>query len=105
MKMNALSLCLLFVITVSNISSVFGQHTGYWVIESNIHTKDYTIVRFYNDANEQIYEEKLNGVVLNLKRKKTTQQLNNALDKAIQNGLSNQSSTSEKNWVADMFKK
>ncbi|MDJ1504665.1 hypothetical protein [Xanthocytophaga agilis] len=104
MKKIIVSISLLIGIGIVGVAPALGQSSGYWVTESDIHTKQYTIVHFYNDANVQIYEEKLDGVFLNLKRKKTVQQLNAALNKVMQNWISNRELSKEDHWVAAMMK-
>ncbi len=38
--------------------------SGYWNLVTDKSTRDYTLVRFYNDQNELLYEERLNGICL-----------------------------------------
>ena len=56
---------------------------GYWVIESNVKTPRSSIVHFYNNDNVVVYREKVEGVKLNLNRKKTLMRLKTALDQAF----------------------
>jgi hypothetical protein len=51
---------------------------GCWVTESNVNTRDYTIVRFYNAQNQQIFEEKLAGKFLTL-NSRNIRKLNHSL--------------------------
>jgi len=94
-----------FTAIVSWNAALAQSPNGYWIIESNVHVKDLTIVRFYNNANEQIYEEKLNNVALNIQRKKTVKQLNAALDKAMESWIATHKMPKEKNLVAAIIKK
>ena len=41
---------------------------GYWNLETNRTTRDYTIVRFYDGQNQLVYEDRLNGLCLDLAR-------------------------------------
>jgi hypothetical protein len=59
------------------------SHKGYWVIESNVKTPKKSTVHFYNNEHVAIYREKVEGVRLNLNRKKTLMRLKNVLDKAL----------------------
>ncbi len=56
---------------------------GYWVIESNIKTPKSSIVRFYTNDHHLIYTEKVEGVVLKVKKKKTLMNLKNVLEKVV----------------------
>jgi len=56
---------------------------GYWVIESNIKTPKSSIVRFYTNDQHLIYTETVEGVVLNVKKKKTLMNLKNVLEKVV----------------------
>ena len=52
---------------------------NYWVVETNLKQRDYSIVRFYNQNHQLIYEEKLNGKYLNISRPRHVKRLNLAL--------------------------
>lgn len=59
--------------TLANLNKRLSHHLqkrmiqkGYWVTESNAYTRNFTIVRFYNEQNQQIFEEKLEGKFLKL---------------------------------------
>ncbi|TXK52144.1 hypothetical protein FVR03_01610 [Pontibacter qinzhouensis] len=52
---------------------------GSWVVETNLTQKNYSIVRFYNQHGQQIYEEKLQGVYLDVTKAKTRKMLNKTL--------------------------
>src|SRR3954462_4742300 len=56
---------------------------GYWVIESNIKSPDTSIVHFYNNDQVQIYSENLQGIRLNLKKKKTLTGLKEVLEHSL----------------------
>jgi hypothetical protein len=60
---------------------VSGQ--GFWQIETSIHTPDKNIVYFYNNDHVLIYKEKVDGIVLNLKKKQVKMRLKKALETAI----------------------
>ncbi|UOQ68740.1 hypothetical protein [Hymenobacter volaticus] len=40
--------------------------SGYWNAETNLSTRDYTIVRFYNGQDQLVYEERLDNLCLDL---------------------------------------
>ncbi|RYC67873.1 MULTISPECIES: hypothetical protein [Spirosoma] len=50
----------------------------FWMTETNRKPSPYTIVRFYDETNQLIYEEKLPGRCLNIYRKRVVRQLNRA---------------------------
>lgn len=56
---------------------------GYWVIESNIQTPDKSIIRFYNNTHQMVYQETLTGVVLDIRKRKVKMQLKKSLEQAI----------------------
>src|SRR5688572_15657471 len=57
---------------------------GFWQIESNIHTPKNNIVYFYTNDNVLIYKENVNGVILDLQKKRVKMRLKRALETAIQ---------------------
>ncbi|RAK70186.1 hypothetical protein [Hymenobacter edaphi] len=64
--------------------------SGYWNLETNLTTQDYTIVRFYNDKDELLREERLDALCLNLSQgtplcRRTARLLNATLAQVIQN--------------------
>ena len=56
---------------------------GYWVLESNIKTPKSTTVYFYNDEGTMIYKEKVEGIRLNISRRKTQKELNLVLTQSL----------------------
>jgi hypothetical protein len=56
---------------------------GYWIIESNIKTPENSIIYFYNNDNELVYKEKIEGVQINLKKKRVLMQLKTILEQSI----------------------
>ncbi|GEO05655.1 hypothetical protein AAE02nite_33190 [Adhaeribacter aerolatus] len=73
---------LTLVLGVCVITGTFAQQPAgqnYWVVETNLKQRDYSIVRFYNRHNELIYEEKLNNIYLNISRPRHVKKLNLAL--------------------------
>jgi len=56
---------------------------GYWVVEGNVKTPlDHTI-RFYDNNDELVYTEKLEGVKLNVGKRKVKMKLKQVLESAI----------------------
>ncbi|HWA35606.1 MAG TPA: hypothetical protein VG737_15800 [Cyclobacteriaceae bacterium] len=52
---------------------------NYWVVEGNVNTRDYTLIRFYDSANNLIHEETIQGKFLDINRKKNVKLLNKKL--------------------------
>lgn len=53
---------------------------GYWVTESNVQTPTNHIIRFYTNEDILVYTEKLNGVKLNINKRKVKMKLKKALE-------------------------
>ncbi|MCB2376614.1 hypothetical protein LGH70_03415 [Hymenobacter sp. BT635] len=63
---------------------------GYWNVETNLTTRDYTIIRFYNDQDQLVYEERIDNLCLDLSSgsglcRRTANQLNSALRQVLLN--------------------
>lgn len=56
---------------------------GYWVIESNLKTPDQSIVYFYTNDDVLVYKEKINGLVLNLNKRKIKMSLKQVLEQSV----------------------
>ncbi|MFD1470393.1 hypothetical protein ACFQ48_19350 [Hymenobacter caeli] len=62
---------------------------GYWNVETNLATHDYTLVRFYDGHDRLVYQERLAGLCLDLARpaahrcRRTARQLNRALARVL----------------------
>ena len=81
-----------FFTTCLNVQSQVNQRTkqprwvsdkGYWQIETNIHTPSKNIISFYNNQNVMIYREKVDGVILNLNKKRVKMRLRKGLESAV----------------------
>ncbi len=57
---------------------------GNWVVETNVLQKDYSLVSFYSASNQLLYQEKLQGVYLDISRRKTQRMLNTTLLNLVQ---------------------
>ncbi|MBF9143974.1 hypothetical protein [Hymenobacter properus] len=63
---------------------------GYWNVETNRLTHDYTTVRFYNSQDQLVYEERIDNLCLNLTSnrpvcRRTMAQLNQSLAQVLSN--------------------
>jgi hypothetical protein len=77
---------------------------GYWVVESNIKTPLISIVYFYNNDNQLIYKEKLDGVRINIKKRKTLMDLRKILEASVVAWNAKQSPGENRLLVANTFK-
>lgn len=58
---------------------------GFWVVENNVHNPKSNIFYFYNLDHVLVYKERLEGVKINLKRKKILLHLKQVLEGSIAN--------------------
>jgi hypothetical protein len=107
-----ITLIALTVVMFSFATGSFAQDTkstvpenGYFVLVSNKNVAKVTTVRFYNNDNTMIYEEKVTGVEIDLDNKATVDQLNLGLEKALTAYNNNQKMTITKDLVASIIKK
>lgn len=83
-----LALCLLFVSAGAQAQAPAKALPGYWNIETNLSTRDYSIVRFYNGQDELVYEERLQNFCLDMRRncpgsRRISRQLSVALQQVL----------------------
>lgn len=94
---------LLFLFSVSPLAqaqapAASSARAGYWNVETNLTTRDYTIVRFYNGQDQLVYEETLPNLCLNLAARRgpchrATRQLNLALQQVLRDPAAGQDNT------------
>jgi hypothetical protein len=70
----ALIIILFLIAFIGAFSSAFAQETkdnkqGFWTVETNVKEKTFSIIRFYDDKGNLIYEEEIQGVNLELSAK------------------------------------
>ncbi len=56
---------------------------GFWMIETNINTPDKNILYFYNNNNILVYKERVDGMVINLKKRSVKMGLKKVLEQSI----------------------
>jgi hypothetical protein len=82
-------LVLLFLATLAQAQTRPAVLPGYWNVETNLTTRDYSIVRFYNAQDQLVYEERVADLCLDLSRntgcRRVRRQLNDALQLALRN--------------------
>jgi hypothetical protein len=74
------------IIVWLTISCYSDEAQPYWVIETNLHQKSFTIVKFYNDQHSLIYEQKQEGVYFDLSKKKHKRRLDSMLKNYLSSG-------------------
>lgn len=93
-----LLLVLLATLTNAQSRSLQPVSKGYWTVETNLTTRDYTIVRFYDAQVRLVYEERLPGLCLDLTAgtgltRRTGRQLTLALHEVLKNPATAESTT------------
>lgn len=78
---------------------------GFWQIETNIHTPNKNIVYFYNNDHTLIYKENLDGVILNLEKKRVKMRLKRALETAVFAWNKDHLYRNDQQWISVFFKK
>ena len=56
---------------------------GYWMMENNVKTPDTFTVYFFNNEGTMVYKEKVEGVKLTIKNRKTLMRLRRVLDQSV----------------------
>ena len=59
----------------------------YWVVETNIHHPNYTIVHFYNYRNVKVHEVRMQGVYIDIRNPKQRKKLDSADETISMNGV------------------
>lgn len=109
--MKKYSIVLILIALFAQVENLSAQQknsnseNGFWVLESNIHDKKNTTVRFYDNNSTLMYEEKVCNCRLNIKRKKNIQYLREGLEKAYVAYNSNQKVIRDATWMTAMINK
>jgi hypothetical protein len=77
---------------------------GNWMVETNIHKPLYSVIYFYTNEGEIIYKETLEGMKLNLDKKKVKMRLKKVLDAALVAWYKNKALVEEQSWVVNSFR-
>ena len=56
---------------------------GYWVIETNINSPKLNTIYFYNNSDNLVYKEKVDGIVINLKKRRVKMDLKKVLNQSV----------------------
>lgn len=78
---------------------------GFWVIETNIKTPRHAVVHFYTNDKKQIYQEQIDNVVLNVKKRRTRMKLKRVLDNVMYEWETNNIVEDQKQLMAVLGKK
>lgn len=78
---------------------------GYWVVETTKQPLRQTVVRFYSNSHELIYQEDLAKKRLNIHRAKTVGRLNLALSQVMTQWAMTKQFQPDQNLVAAQFRK
>ena len=57
--------------------------SGYWVVETNTHDQKSSIIYFYNNNDEMVYKEKVEGMVIRTKKRSVKMNLKKVLDRSV----------------------
>ncbi|QDA61292.1 hypothetical protein [Hymenobacter jejuensis] len=77
---------------------------GYWTVETNLTTRDYTLVRFYNAQDQLVYTERLDHFNLDLARKcPASRRASRRLTLVLQQVLRNPAASQVPTLVAQQF--
>lgn len=77
---------------------------GFWVIEGNVKTPARSTICFYTDDKVLVYKERVDGIQLNLKRKKVLIRLSRVLEQSIAEWEAKHVAEENKMLVASLFK-
>jgi hypothetical protein len=81
MRKISFGVCVYFIILCY---SAVGQ--PYWVIETNVDHRNFTIIKFYNAQHRLLYEEKHLGVYFDLSKEKHKKRLDLMLENFLRSG-------------------
>ena len=101
-----LSLVLFFVLLAAAASAQTASaapQRGYWNLETNLTTRNHTIVRFYNGQDQLVYEERLDNLCLDLSRRGLCRRTSRRLNVALQQVLRDPSAGRSTNLVAQQL--
>jgi hypothetical protein len=92
-------------ITKRNKSPRWVSEKGFWQIESNINSPEKSTVYFYNNENALVYKEHVEGIVLDLNKRRVKMRLKNALETALLSWSNKRVPKNDQQWISMQFKK
>ncbi|MGZ5133570.1 MAG: hypothetical protein ACXWCG_00415 [Flavitalea sp.] len=117
MKTPFYSLCLTTVFLIAICMKVQSQSNhntkhprwvsdkGFWQVETNIHTPFKSTIYFYNNEKTMIYKENVEGVILDLSKKRVKIRLRKALESAVLTWNKNHVTQKDGQLISMLFKK
>ena len=78
---------------------------GYWNIVSNIHSPKLSTVYFYNNKHELLYKEEVEGMVININKKRVKMNLKKVLDQSIMAFNEKQKAAENEMLVINVFRR
>ena len=84
MKLTLLSILFILVLVINGYAQEAKAPQLYWVVETNIHHRNCTIVRFYNQENQKVHEVTLMGVHIDIRVPKQRRKLDQLLKEHIE---------------------
>ena len=91
--------CCLLLWFVSGHSQNTRSTQLYWVVETNIHYRDHTIVRFYDQKNVLVHEVKIIGVYIDVRIPKQKKILDQLAKEYIERTISSSEKTHTKHAI------
>lgn len=67
------------LVIVTGVHAQVKTTAAYWVVETNIHERNFSIVRLYDTANKLVHEVKMDGVYFDVARPRHRKMLNQLL--------------------------
>lgn len=81
------------------------SENGFWVVETNINNPSSSILYFYNNEKVLVYKEKVEGVVINIKKRGIKMRLKKVLDQSIVAYEKRKHSAENEMWVINLLKR
>ncbi|AHM62052.1 hypothetical protein D770_19005 [Flammeovirgaceae bacterium 311] len=79
LKTLLLSAALTFGATFTGTAQTTSTDGAYWVVETNVKKNSYSIIRIYNKHDELVYQERIEGKSLDIKKRRHKKLLDQTL--------------------------
>jgi hypothetical protein len=56
---------------------------GYWVVQTNKHNLKSSTIYFYNENNDMVYKEQVEGMIIKLRKRSVKMNLKKVLDRSL----------------------
>ena len=84
MTLTLLSILFILLLVINGYTQEAKTPQLYWVVETNIHHRNCTIVRFYNQENQKVHEVTLMGVHIDIRVPKQRRKLDQLLKEHVE---------------------